>query len=103
VIYPEDGVILIPSTVMIVAEEYTQPQHAGPEACEAVAQWLLTEEGQQLILNGYMHSVLAGMTDVPFHSVDTDSLIEKDMGVNWENAYKNREKINSLWTEKVTK
>lgn len=103
VIYPEDGVILIPSTVMIVAEEYTQPQHAGPEACEAVAQWLLTEEGQQLILQGHMHSVLAGMTDVPFHSVDTDSLIEKDMGVNWENAYKNREKINSLWTEKVTK
>ena len=101
VIYPEDGVILIPSTVMIVAEEYSK--HVNTEACEAVAQWLLTEEAQQLILKGYMHSVLASVTDIPFKSVDTQSLIEKDMGVDWVKAYKNREQIRNLWTEKVTK
>jgi iron(III) transport system substrate-binding protein len=100
VIYPEDGVILIPSTVMIVAEEYSK--NVNTEACEAVAQWLLTEEAQKLILEGYMHSVLASVTDVPFKSVDTKSLIEKDMGVDWEKAYKNREQIRNLWTEKVT-
>ena len=100
VIYPDDGVILIPSTVMIVAEEYSK--NVNTEAAEAVAQWMLTEEGQSLIMKGFMHSVLAGEKEYPYHSVDTDSLIEKDMGVDWEKAYKNREEINNLWTLKVT-
>lgn len=101
VIYPEDGVILIPSTVMIVAEEYSK--HVNTEACEAIAQWLLTDKAQKLILQGYMHSVLADMEEIPYKSVDTKGLIEKDMGVDWVKAYKNREQINSMWTEKVTK
>lgn len=100
VIYPEDGVVLIPSTVMIVAEEYSK--NVNTEAAEAVAQWLLTEDAQRLIMKGYMHSVLKDMAEYPAHSVDTDSLIARDIGVNWENAYKNREAINNLWTEKVT-
>ena len=100
IIYPEDGVILIPSTVMIVAEEYSK--NVNTEAAEAVAQWLLTEEAQKLSLKGYMHSVLADVTEIPFRSVDTNSLIEKDMGVDWVKAYKNREQINNLWTVKVT-
>ncbi len=99
-IYPEDGVILIPSTVMTVAEDHSA--NVNVEACEAVEQWLLTEEAQKLILQGYMHSVFAGMTEIPYHSVDTDSLIAKDLGVDWENAFHNREAINKAWTEKVT-
>ena len=99
-IYPEDGVVLIPSTVMTVAEEHSA--NVNIEACEAVEQWLLSEEAQKLILEGYMHSVFKGMKEVPFHSVDTDELIAKDLGVDWENAYHNREAINTLWTEKVT-
>ncbi len=100
VIYPEDGVILIPSTVMIVAEEYSK--NVNTEAAEAVAEWLLSEDAQRLIMKGYMHSVLADMDDYPAHSVPTMELVEKDMGVDWVKAYKNREQINHLWTEKVT-
>ena len=100
VIYPEDGVVLIPSTVMIVAEEYSK--NVNTEAAEAVAQWLLTEDAQRLIMKGYMHSVLKDMADYPAHSVDTDGLIARDLGVDWEYAYKNREAINNLWTEKAT-
>ena len=100
VIYPEDGVILIPSTVMIVAEEYSK--NVNTEAAEAVAQWLLTEDAQQLIMKAYMHSVMAGMKDYPHNSMDTDELIKKDLGVDWEKAYHDREQINKLWTEKVT-
>ena len=99
-IYPEDGVVLIPSTVMTVAESHSK--NVNIEACEAVEKWLLSEEGQQLILKGYMHSVFAGMKDIPYASVDTDSLIEKDLGVDWENAFRNREAINTAWTEIVT-
>ena len=99
-IYPEDGVILIPSTVMTVAEEHSA--NVNVEACEAVEQWLLSEEAQKLILEGYMHSVFAGMKEIPFDSVDTEWLIEKNLGVDWENAYQNREAINTAWTEIVT-
>ena len=99
-IYPEDGVVLIPSTVMTVAEEHSKNMNI--EACEAVEKWLLSEEAQKLILKGYMHSVFANMKDIPYNSVDTDSLIEKDLGVDWENAFRNREAINTAWTEIVT-
>ena len=99
-IYPEDGVILIPSTVMTVAEDHSK--NVNIEACEAVEKWLLSEEAQKLILQGYMHSVFAGMKEIPYESVDTDSLIEKDLGVDWENAFRNREAINTAWTEIVT-
>ena len=100
VIYPEDGVILIPSTVMIVAEEYSK--NVNTEAAEAVAKWMLTEEAQEIIMKAYMHSVLASETSFPAHSIDTNRLIEMDMGVNWEKAFHEREAINKLWTEKVT-
>ena len=99
-IYPEDGVVLIPSTVMTVAEEHSK--NVNTEACEAVEQWFLSEEAQKLILKGYMHSVFKGMEEIPFGSVDTEWLIEKDLGVDWENAYLNREAINTAWTEIVT-
>ena len=99
-IYPEDGVVLIPSTVMTVAEEHSK--NVNTEACEAVEQWFLSEEAQKLILEGFMHSVFKGMTEIPHGSVDTEQLIEKDLGVDWENAYRNREAINTAWTEIVT-
>ena len=57
-IYPEDGVVLIPSTVMTVAEEHSK--NVNTEACEAVEQWLLSEAAQKLILEGFMHSVFKG-------------------------------------------
>lgn len=100
VIYPEDGVILIPSTVMVVKEEFSK--NVNTDAAEAVAQWFLTPEGQEAVLAGYMHSVLKNMEEVPYQSVSTDELIQKDMGVNWERAYHDREKIRNMWTEKVT-
>ena len=100
IIYPEDGVVLVPSTVMIVAEEFSK--NVNTEAAEAVADWLLSEEAQKLIMQGYMHSVLADMKEYPEHSIPTDDLIKMDMGIDWEYAYKNREEINNLWTEKVT-
>ena len=99
-IYPEDGVVLIPSTVMTVAEEHSK--NVNTEACEAVEEWLLSEEAQKLILEGFMHSVFKNMEEIPYGSVDTEWLIEKDLGVDWENAYHNREEINKAWTETVT-
>ena len=101
VIYPEDAVILIPSTIMVVNDRFAK--NVNSEAAEAVAQWFLTEDAQRLILQGYMHSVLSDMTEVPAGSIDTDKLIEMNMKINWEQAYRERERILNLWTEKVTR
>ena len=98
-IYPEDGNIMIPSNAMIVAEE--KSANANIEACEAVTKWFLSEEGQHYITEAYMHGVLKDYEEIPYDSVSTDELIEKDMGVNWEAVYRGREDINLLWTEIV--
>jgi len=98
-IYPEDGVILIPSTVMTVTDNHSKNGNA--EACKAVERWFLSEEAQELILQGYMHSVFRTMDKYPYGSVDTDSLIGKDLGVNWENVFRHREEINQAWIEIV--
>ena len=99
-IYPTDGNILMPSTVMIVDED--KSLNMNTEACEAVANWILGEEGQQLVLEGYMHSVASAVTDVPYDSIDTNVLIEHDMGVDWERCYKDREEIRTKFQEFVT-
>ena len=101
VIYPEDGVILIPSTIMVVNDRFAL--NANSEAASEVARWLLSEDAQKLILKGYMHAVRADMTEIPAGSIDTNELIKMDMGVNWEKAYHNREQILNLWAEKVTR
>ena len=98
-IYPEDGVILIPSTVMTVTDEHAK--NANAEACKAVEKWFLSEDAQRLILQGYMHSVFRTMDGIPHGSVDTNRLIAADMGVNWENVFRSREEINLAWMEIV--
>ena len=99
-IYPDDGVILIPSTVMTVAED--RSANMNIEACEAITDYLLSEEGQKFMVEGYMHSVLKGFPEVPYDSVDTDSLIEKDMGVDWVRCYTQRDEIRTKFQEAVT-
>ena len=100
VIYPEDGNIMIPSTVMTVAED--RSLNMNIEACEAIENWLLSETAQKLVLEGYMHSVFAAMEDVPFNSIDTNGLIATDMGVDWVRCYSQREEIRTNFEERVT-
>lgn len=99
VIYPSDGNILIPSTVMTIAEDKSLNKNTA--ACEAITDWLLSAEGQQYVVKGWMHSVLAGSDALPYNSIDTDGLIETDMGVNWERCYKERDAIRTLFEENV--
>ncbi len=99
-IYPEDGNIMIPSTVMTVAED--RSANMNIEACQAITDWLLSEVGQQYVLEGYMHSVFAGMEEVPYDSISTESLIESDMGVDWVRCYTMRDEIRTEFQERVT-
>jgi len=100
VIYPEDGVILIPSTVMTVAEDRSANMNTA--ACEAITDWLLSEAGQEFVLAGYMHSVFKGSTAIPFDSIDTEELIKNDIGVDWVRCYTMREEIQTEFQQYVT-
>ena len=100
VIYPEDGVILIPSTVMTVAEDRSANMNIA--ACEAITDWLLSEAGQEFVLAGYMHSVFAGSDKVPFDSISTEELIKSDIGVDWVRCYTQREEIQNEFQNYVT-
>ena len=98
-IYPEDGVILIPSPVMTVKAEHSRNKNV--KACKAIEKWFLSEEAQKIIMQGFMHSVFTDMAESPWGSVETKWLIERDMGVKWDNAYYGRSDINNAWTEIV--
>ncbi len=100
VIYPDDGVVLIPSTVMTVAED--KSANANIEACEAVTKWFLSPEGQHYIVEAYMHSVLNGFDEIPYDSISTDDLIARDLKVNWDRCYHERDEIRKKFQEAVT-
>lgn len=55
-VYPEDGVGVFPSPVGIIRTT------ASPEAARAMVDWWFTREGQETVVQGWMHSV---RQDVP--------------------------------------
>ena len=71
-------------------------------ACEAITDWLLSEEGQSYIVKGWMHSVLKDFPTEPYDGADTKTLMETNIPVDWERCYKNREEIRTMFQEKVT-
>lgn len=102
-IYPDDGVILIPSTVMTV--EGAKSAHNNIAACEKITDWLLSEEGQRYIVKGWMHSVLKGWNgkdQIPYDSISTDELIKKDMSLDWVRCYKQRTEIREAFEKGVS-
>ncbi len=100
VLYPTDGNIVIPSAVMTVAEE--KSANMNIEACEAITDWLLSEEGQGFIVQGYMHSVREGFPEAPFDSIASETVIANDMGVDWIRCYTQRDEIRTEFQERVT-
>ncbi len=102
-IYPTDGNILIPSTVMTIAED--KAPNKSIAACEAITDWLLSDAGQAYVVKGWMHSVLKGWNEgdkIPYDSLNTEELIKTDMGVNWERCYQNRVEIREAFEKAVS-
>lgn len=97
---PDDGNVIIPSTAMIVEESKSANKNIA--ACEAIVDWILSEEGQSYIVKGWMHSVLKDYAVEPFDGAKTADLLATDIGVDWEKCYKQREEIRTMFQEKVT-
>lgn len=100
VIYPTDGCIIIPSTIMTVAADKSANNNI--EACQAITDWFLTQEGQKNVVDGWMHSVLTDYPEPPYDSLPTQEILKNTMPVNWENCFRQREEIRTKFQEAVT-
>jgi iron(III) transport system substrate-binding protein len=100
VIYPTDGVITIPSTIMTVNDTWNANKNTA--ACAIITDWFLSDEGQASIVGGWMHSVLKDYPKAPFDAIPTQDILKNTVKIDWVKCYKNREQIRTLFQESVT-
>lgn len=100
VIYPEDGTIVIPSTIMTIADGKNANNNIP--ACQAITEWFLSDEGQEYIVSGWMHSVVDGFSHPPYDAIPTKDILANTMPVNWENCFRQRDEIRTKFQESVT-
>jgi len=91
VIFPTDGTIIIPSTIMIVAEQWSANRNI--RSAEMVADWFLGSEGQSAIVEGWMHSVRRNFPSDPFGSIPINHIMGNSMPFSWEKSFRDREEI----------
>ncbi len=84
VIYPEDGVVTIPSPIGIVAG--TQ----NPAGAKAMVDYWLSKEGQKAVVSGWMHSVRADVAP-PKGAPNIKDIAAKAIPLNWEKFSKEKE------------
>jgi iron(III) transport system substrate-binding protein len=100
VIYPADGVIMIPSTIMILNNLWSANRNT--QAAQAISDWFLSLEGQNAIVNAWMHSVRGDFPRLPHDAIPTAEIRANSMPVNWENCYRQRVEIQADFEENVT-
>jgi iron(III) transport system substrate-binding protein len=99
VIYPKDGAVVIPSTIMIIAGKWSANDNT--RSAEKIADWFLSPQGQLAIVGGYMHSVRKDFELVPGGSIPTSWIQIGSMPLNWENVFRQRDEIQARFEESV--
>jgi len=89
VIYPADGVVVIPSPIMIINNKWSANKNT--KAAEEISNWFLSADGQNAIVSGWMHSVRTDFDKIPYNSKPIKEIHSNSIPVIWENVY--REKI----------
>jgi iron(III) transport system substrate-binding protein len=100
VIYPTDGTINIPSPIMTINDDWSANKNT--DVCEEISEWFLSEEGQKLIVDGWMHSVRSDFPNPPYDAIPTADILAKTIPVDWVKTYQNREEIRTMYQEHVT-
>jgi iron(III) transport system substrate-binding protein len=100
VIYPDDGAVVIPSTIVIVNNKWSANRNAS--AAEAITDWFLSAEGQHAIVAAWMHSVRSDFPKQPTGAKSTAEIMANHIPVNWEHCFKQSEEIKASFEEYVT-
>ncbi len=101
VIYPEDGVICVPSPIMTINDKYSA--HANSKICEELTDWFLSPEGQSYIVKGWMHSVLKNPPAIPYDSINTAEIFTRAMPVDWAKCLAERTELRTNFEDRVKK
>ena len=100
VIYPTDGSILVPSTVMTINDKWNANKNT--KAAEIITDWLLGPDGQNAIVDGWMHSVMNNFPRLPYDTIPTTQIKANVIPVNWENVFRQREELRTKFEENVS-
>jgi iron(III) transport system substrate-binding protein len=100
VIYPSDGAIMIPSTIMIVNNKWNASRNT--QAAETISDWFLSLEGQNAMVDAWMHSVRKDFPRFPHDAMGTAEIRANSMQVNWDNCFRQRVAIQTDFEENVT-
>ncbi|MGL5436481.1 MAG: ABC transporter substrate-binding protein [Lachnospiraceae bacterium] len=99
VIYPADGTISMSSPIMIINDEHSANGNAA--VAEAIENWFLSIEGQEYIVNGWMHSVRTDYPNAPYDALSTADIIKSAMPIDWQKCLSERETLRSLFQDNV--
>jgi iron(III) transport system substrate-binding protein len=94
VVYPKDGVIMIPSPIAMFNSS------TNAEASKKVLDWFLSTEGQQIIVKGWMHSVRKDVAS-PIGAEPLNSFIDNTMKTDWAQFSKESAQIKETFRSKV--
>lgn len=94
VVYPEDGVVMIPSPIAIFNASQNK------EAAKTMVDWWLSKEGQQAIVKGWMHSVRDDV-EPPKGAPALKTFADKAVKVDWVKLATENEKIKEMFRSKV--
>ncbi len=94
VVYPADGVIIVPSPIGIISSTQNQP------GAKAMVDYWLSKEGQKSIVSGWMHSVRADV-EPPKGAIPLKDFVGKAMPTNWEKFAKEKEAYKESFRTRV--
>jgi iron(III) transport system substrate-binding protein len=100
IIYPKDGAIVIPSTIMTIADKWSANNNT--KAAEGITDWFLSHGGQNAIVAGWMHSVRKDIDIVPRGSIPTGWIQIGSMSLDWEKVFRQRKDIQVMFEELVS-
>ena len=94
VVYPGDGVIVVPSPIAIMSTT------KNPDGAKAIVDWWLSKEGQQAVVKGWMHSVRADV-EPPTGAPALKTFIDKAVKIDWQKLADNNAQIKEQFRMRV--
>ena len=94
VVYPGDGVIVVPSPIAIMSTT------KNPDGAKAVVDWWLSKEGQQAVVKGWMHSVRADV-EPPKGAPALKTFIDNAVKIDWQKLADNNAQIKEQFRMRV--
>jgi len=100
-IYPDDGIIVIPTVIMTVSERWSANKNI--RAAGIITDWFLSADAQNYFVGNWTHPARARFPKLPYDSITTSQILERAIPLNWENNFKQRSEIRNRFEQLVIK